>query len=619
MAHQAIYRKWRPMVFEDVVGQNHITKTLRNQIMSNSAGHAYLFCGTRGTGKTTCAKIFSRAVNCLNPQNGSPCNECEICRGIINGSILDVNEMDAASNRRIDDIREIINDVYYVASTAKYTVYIIDEVHMLTNEAFNALLKTLEEPPERVIFILATTDPQKVPQTILSRCQRFDFRRIRVSDIILRLKEIAHGDGLEITEDAYKMLARLGDGSMRDALSVLERIVSACGNKITADDIIDTLGISKQETVFNMADAVIGKRTDEIISIIDSLMADGRDLNTFIDDLIQHFRNLMICSISEHADEMLDYAAEDMIKLKAQSSKLNFEKISHAASLLANAKAEAKWIKSPRVIYELALIKLTRPEIDSSPEALLDRLTSMEQASSVNAPAADPAIMARLDRIEKKLENGIVQAAPAEPEKKEQKKNAPARLFTPIPKDMLYADNPVVITAKKWDNIVQTICKSAGYLFSPLNNRPITIDGDGIILLFKRTEKTARGILEINYNKFISCFKKASGTDMSVKIAYDDELENDIIDIWSLPQRQTPQTVSPAPSQPEPQAHVVQADDTDPLDSIEANFSEIVEISDDSEFVDYNSSENTFSQSSLDYDDDKEEFLEEKELPNDED
>ena len=268
MSHQAIYRKWRPTVFEDIIGQSHITNTLKNQITSGRISHAYLFCGTRGTGKTTCAKVLSRAVNCLNSKDGSPCNECAVCKGILDGSILDVTEIDAASNNGVDNIREIRNDVKYVASTAKYTVYIIDEVHMLSGGAFNALLKTLEEPPEHVIFILATTEPHKVPQTILSRCQRFDFRRIRPDDITIRMKQIAHSDGFEISDDAFNLLSRLADGSMRDGLSLMERVISACGNTITADDIIKTLGICDLDTSHSLLEAIIGNDVEDILSII---------------------------------------------------------------------------------------------------------------------------------------------------------------------------------------------------------------------------------------------------------------------------------------------------------------------------------------------------------------
>lgn len=622
MAHQAIYRKWRPMVFEDIIGQTHITRTLKNQIINDRIGHAYLFCGTRGTGKTTCAKVFSRAVNCLNPHDGSPCNECEICRGIIDGSITDVTELDAASNRKIDDIREIISDVAYVASSAKYTVYIIDEVHMLTTEAFNALLKTLEEPPEHVIFILATTDPQKVPQTILSRCQRFDFKRISISDIVVRMKEIAYGDGLTLTEDAYHLIARLGDGSMRDALSVMERVVSACGENITADDIIDILGISAQDTLFDMTDAIIGGQPDKIISIIDRLMSDGRDLNTFTDSLLQHFRDLMMCRISAGSDSLLNYSSEDAIKLKTQSSKLTFEKITRAVHILSEAKADAKWVKAPRIIYELALIKLARPETDSSPEALVERLKEME--SSIEA-GRDEKVYARLDAIEEKLKNGIVAAEkPEEEEHIPKPKPVSKRLYNPIPKSELTADNPIVITAKKWDHISSSIIKKAGYLYAPLANRPITIDRDGIILLFKRSESATLGILNANKNKLMELFARFSGTDCAIKYAYRDEIGDNDIDIWSLKPSESMSNDMPAEVENKDGTEVmpenVPITSQDPIERLSADFPEIVEITDGQDFVGYDKDDDKFSQTSFDGDDDsdREEFLESGELQDEE-
>jgi DNA polymerase-3 subunit gamma/tau len=610
MEHQAIYRKWRPTVFEDIVGQTHITKTLKNQILTGKVGHAYLFCGTRGTGKTTCAKVFSRAVNCLNPHDGSPCNECEICRGIMDGSIMDVKEIDAASNNKVEDAREIIDDIRYVASTARYTVYIIDEVHMLTNSAFNALLKTLEEPPEHVIFILATTEAHKVPQTILSRCQRFDFKRIKPSYIILRMKEIAHGDGLNITDDAYALLAKLADGSMRDGLSILERVVSACGSTISADDITATLGISTSESVFNIVDAIIGNNVDNILSIIDSVLADGKDLKVFIDAIIKHFRDLLVAKVSNNPESLLDYSADELVKLKAQSEKLSFEKISNAASLLSEAQADAKWIKSPRVIYEMALIKLARPEIDSSPEALMDRLSSMEQ--NLKGGGVDTSVNERLNAIEEKLKNGVsVQAA--EPEKKnEVKKPVSVKLYNPIPKDELNAENPIVQIAKNWTNISRAMCNAAGYLKAALLNRPITIDADGIILLFNRDEKGSRDIAKLYLEKLQQCFKKASGSDYKVKLAYRDELDDELVDFWSLKPTNSENANSDENQENAPQQAV------DPLDSLVLNFGEIVEDVDESEFVGYNSLDDNFKQSSF-ADDDREEFLDENELSDEDD
>lgn len=595
MAYQAIYRKWRPLVFEDIVGQNHITQTLKNQILSGKVAHAYLFCGTRGTGKTTAAKIFARAVNCLDNTTGSPCNVCDICKGILNGDILDVTEIDAASNNGVENIREIREDVRYVATSAKYRVFIIDEVHMLSQGAFNALLKTLEEPPEHVIFIMATTEVHKVPQTILSRCQRFDFKRIKPSDIILRMKEIAYKDGIQLSDDGYEMLARLADGSMRDGLSILERLVSACGNNITAQNITDTLGLAESELSFRMADAVVEQNPSSALEIINRLLADGRELNTFIDTMIQHFRNLLVCKISNTPEELIDYNAEELLRLKSQAEKMSFEKISHAASALSDAKAEAKWVKTPRVIYELAFVKLCRLELDDSKEALLDRLSSMEE----------------------KIKNGIAvkaEAAPAEapkekaPPKKEKKLSA--RLYHPFAPGDLHSENPIVLAAKKWDRIVQMICKSKPYLIAALNNHPITIDAEGIIILYQQTEKTSKSIAQTYIRSIEEGFEKASGTNCRIKTAFSDELEDYMVDFWNLPSPEgTPSADTTSTSPP------ASSPGKDPLDDLTENFPELVELTDDSEFVGYDTSEEDFSQSSFDEEDEREEeFLEENEI-----
>lgn len=605
MAHQAIYRKWRPMIFEDIIGQGHITQTLKNQILNDKIGHAYLFCGTRGTGKTSCAKVFSRAVNCLNPQDGSPCNECDVCKGIIDGSILDVKEIDAASNNGVDNIREIRDDVRYVSTNAKYTVYIIDEVHMLSSGAFNALLKTLEEPPEHVIFILATTEAHKVPQTILSRCQRFDFKRIKPSDIILRMKEIAHGDGLNISDDAYELLARLADGSMRDGLSILERVVSACGNSITAENITSTLGISTAESVFQITEAIENGDINKIISVIDAIMSDGKDLRVFIDSLIKNFRDMLLCKIADNSDSMLDYNAEDMVKLKALAGRMSFEKISHAASVLSDAQADTKWVKSPRIIYELALIKIARPEFDDSPASVLDRLTSLESKVANGAVTDTSSLSDRIKRLEEKVKNGVTVSAPAvkDEKPKEEKKKASVRLYRPIPEYELTSDNPIVKAAKNWDNISRTMSNNAGHLKPCLMNRPITIDADGIILLFNREEKGTHDIAVMFKDKLQQTFKRASGTEYAIKMAYKDEIQEELVDFWNLPSSGSENSENSG-------AEV----SPDPLDNLMQNFGEIVEDADESEFIEYDSSEDSFSQSSFDEDDDREEFLDQSEL-----
>lgn len=607
MAHQAIYRKWRPMVFDDIVGQGHITQTLKNQIINDKIGHAYLFCGTRGTGKTTCAKVFSRAVNCINPQDGNPCNECEICKGIIDESILDVKEIDAASNNGVDNIREIREDVRYVSTNAKYTVYIIDEVHMLSSGAFNALLKTLEEPPKHVIFILATTEAHKVPQTILSRCQRFDFKRIQPSDIILRMKEIAHGDSLNITDDAFKLLASLADGSMRDGLSILERVVSACGNEITAENITSTLGISASESIFKIISAIADGNVNNIIEVIDTLMSDGKDLKVFIDSLIKTFRDMLICKISDSPDDVLDYTAEDMVKLKSLADKMSFEKLSHSAAALSDTQADTRWVKAPRIIYELALIKLARPEFDSSPAALTDRLASLENKVANGAVTDTSSLNDRIAKLEEKVKNGVTVASDTKEmpqEQKEPQKKTPARLYSPIPRSELTADNPIVKTAKNWDNISRTMSNSAGYLRPCLLNRQITIDADGIIMLFKDAEKGAHDIAVMYKDKLNQVFKRSSGTDLIIKLAYENEIQEEPVDFWNLPQGNADEAETPSVSE-------------DPLDRLVQNFSEIIEDADESEFVDYDSAEDSFSQSSFEDEDEQEEFLEKNELSED--
>ena len=616
MAHQAIYRKWRPTVFEDIVGQRHITQTLKNQIINNKISHAYLFCGTRGTGKTTCAKVLSRAVNCLTPKDGSPCNECEVCKGILDGSIMDVKEIDAASNNGVDNIREIRDDVRYVSANTRYTVYIIDEVHMLSSGAFNALLKTLEEPPENVIFILATTEAHKLPQTILSRCQRFDFKRIRPEDIILRMKEIARGDNLKISEDGYAMLARLADGSMRDGLSVLERVLSATDGEITAETVENVLGISDDEQIFAITDAVIKNDINKILSIIDNVLSDGKDLKVFTDSVIAHFRDLLIISVSQSTDGLLDYSADTIVKLKAQSERITFEKISNAIRVLSAAQADAKWVKAPRVIFELAFIKLARPEIDSSPEALLDRLTTVEHqlsegggSQSVSVP---PDLERRLEELENKIESGATVTQTAA-EKKTAKKNdtPPIRLYNPIPDSELTAANPIIKHAKNWDNLARIILNSAPYLDPVLKKRDITADADGLILIFKKNEKFLYELAAGKREEIVEKFRRASRSNYTVKLAYDYDL-GDVakINFWSLPD------VDEGAGNSDAESNVPVSND--PLDELARRFPSIVENADEGEFLTYNSTDDNFSQSSLDDADEPEEFLEDDEVPSQE-
>lgn len=356
--HQALYRQYRPKIFDEVLGQNHITITLKNQIQMENIGHAYLFSGTRGTGKTSTAKIFSRAVNCLDLHEGNPCNKCEICKGILDESIMDVIEMDAASNRRIDDIRDLREKVVYPPTRAKYKVYIIDEVHMLTQEAFNALLKTLEEPPRHLIFILATTEPEKLPQTILSRCQRFDFKRVSTQNIIKNMRDILSKLNINIDEKVLKLIARNSDGAMRDSLSLLDQCISFKGDNIEYEDAIEILGITNNDKIIDLSTSLIENDLEKSLSQIDEIIQDGKDINQFIKDIISHFRNLMIVKTSKNPKELIEIDEETMEKYLNDTKVITLDFILKALDILTVADEKAKWSTQPRIILEMATIQI---------------------------------------------------------------------------------------------------------------------------------------------------------------------------------------------------------------------------------------------------------------------
>ncbi len=379
MAYQAIYRRWRPRVFDDVVGQNHITTTLKNQVMNGSCAHAYLFCGTRGTGKTSTAKILSRAVNCLNPQNGNPCNECEICRGLLDESILDVIELDGASRNKVENIREIIDDVNFTPSIAKKKVYIIDEVHMVTQQAFNALLKTLEEPPEHVMFILATTELNKVPITVLSRCQQFDFRRITNKDIADRMGEILSADGFTFEESALSMIAELGDGSMRDSLSVLDKCVGAADAHLSFDTVISVTGIADSDALYDLASAVAEGSTKEALLKISDIIEKGKELGLFAERFIKYLRDILMVKITQKPEIFLNTSEENAKRIDDLSVSFSKERLIRAIELMSEAYAATRQSSSSRTVYEMAIVKMCEPETEDTRLALLDRIATLEE------------------------------------------------------------------------------------------------------------------------------------------------------------------------------------------------------------------------------------------------
>lgn len=377
--YRVLYRKWRPAVFTDVSGQEHITSTLQNEVSSGRLNHAYLFTGSRGTGKTTCAKILAKAVNCLNPQNGNPCGECEICKGIDDGSILDIVEMDAASNRKIDDIRQIIDEVQFKPTKCKYRVYIVDEVHMLTTEAFNALLKTLEEPPEHVIFILATTEVHKLPQTIRSRCQRFDFHRIPPRAIADRVEYVVSQENAEITESAALMLASVADGALRDALSLLDSCL-AVSSHIDEEVVRNAAGLVSKTYLFELAAAIINKNPTKSLEIIDRLYSESKDMARLCDELVEHFRALMLIKTIKNPRDILIMSDDEFEQAVTQSDYLSLADIVFYMDVLSKAYQRMGKGTGDRTELEMALVKLSATELDGTVEALTARVTALEKA-----------------------------------------------------------------------------------------------------------------------------------------------------------------------------------------------------------------------------------------------
>ncbi|MCH5191326.1 MAG: DNA polymerase III subunit gamma/tau [Oscillospiraceae bacterium] len=386
--YRALYRKYRPSSFTDVIGQEHITKTLENAVKYGKTSHAYLFTGSRGTGKTSCAKILAKAVNCLDPHNGNPCNECEICRGIDNGSVLDIIEIDAASNNGVDNIRDLREEANFTPAKAKYRVYIIDEVHMLSKGAYNALLKTLEEPPAHVIFILATTEVHMLPSTILSRCQRFDFKRIPPESIADRLKLVAEKENLRLTDDGAMLIARIADGAMRDALSLLDRCSSYDG-EIDSAAVAESAGLAGREYIFELCGCVIEKNAAKAMEIINRLYNESCDMERLITELTNHFRNLMVSKAVKSFENMIICSGNEAEIIREQSEKITLAAVMSCIDVLTSSAVGMKQGANRRTCAELCLIRLCTPSLDSDINSILRRLSELERAVSSGIPVKE--------------------------------------------------------------------------------------------------------------------------------------------------------------------------------------------------------------------------------------
>lgn len=472
MSYIALYRKWRPLVFSDVVEQEHVVKTLKHSIITKRIAHAYLFCGTRGTGKTTMAKIFSRAINCLNPIDGDPCNECEVCRGIMSESILDVIEIDAASNNSVDNVREIRDEVIYAPSQARYKVYIIDEVHMLSTGAFNALLKTLEEPPSHVVFILATTDPHKLPATILSRCQRFDFRRITVESIVRRLERIAVESGVILQKEAAKLIAKMSDGALRDAISILDQCISTGNNKVSYDDVLSIVGIVNDSFIGDMYDAVGKRDISKVLKLVDTLVMDGKDIAQFVSDLIFYYRNVLICKIVNDPHEIIEAPTEAIQRMQHQSKAYSQFELTCIIKELSALESSLKWSTYPRILLEVALLKLCERNFSTNNDNMADRLSLLEsRMDNLNFTAKPSDDQATIKKAQDPAPN---------------KSSTPVRK-TEAKKESGASTNKVKGILDNWNEILNEL-KSLGRMVAYTNlldTRAVELDSKQVGIIFK--------------------------------------------------------------------------------------------------------------------------------------
>ncbi len=496
MSYTALYRKYRPQNFTDVKGQDAIVTTIRNQIENKRIGHAYLFCGTRGTGKTTIAKIFAKAVNCEHPRNGSPCGECASCQAIASGNSMNVIEIDAASNNGVDNIREIREEVTYAPTEGNYRVYIIDEVHMLSIGAFNALLKTLEEPPSYVIFILATTEAHKIPITILSRCQRYDFRRISTDIIAERLQELLEQEHAEAEEKAVRYLAKAADGAMRDALSLLDQCMAFyMGQKLTYDHVLEVLGTVDTERFSKMFGAVIGNDVAAAMRQMEELVTDGRDLSQFVNDFTWYLRNLLLLQSSQDLEDFLDISSDQLARFKEECKLADSTELMRYIRIFSELSNQVRFSTQKRILIEIAVIKLCRPQME-------------EDYSS---------ILSRLARLEKKMEEGVFQPA------------APAPAVTAEPSAAAVPEKPSLPKAvsddirsvvENWRGIVAQMPNSLGVF---VRKARLSL-GEGDVLLIVMDDPILSEMLseEQRMQEITDSISRSIGKEVQVQIKYND-------------------------------------------------------------------------------------------------
>ena len=508
MEYTALYRRFRPTTFKDIVGQDHIIKTLKNQVIADRVGHAYLFTGCRGCGKTTSAKVLSRAVNCLNPQDGEPCNECSICKAALEGSLTDIVEMDAASNNSVDDIRAIRDEVNFLPTVAKYRVYIIDEVHMLSIGAFNALLKTLEEPPKHVKFILATTEPQKLPATILSRCQRFDFKKIPEKDITENLEKICKECNMEYSMEALNLIAELSEGAMRDALSILERCAQGESNDITEQKVKELVGIPKLEYISGITKAILEYDVDKALDISNEIILEGKDLTNFLWEIIKYIRDIMILKTTKKISNI--YSDEDKKIMQDLSNNVNKDRLLQIIYTLSNLENELKWSSQKNIIFQVGIMKICNKENISLTE--------------------------RIDALEEKISKGNFNVQASAQSKSSLSTNSVQNVNKQVQKVTTNANNVEPKAKVKagedfWTNVINKLKEERkAMLFSNLNNtKAVIIDDMTVGIQFNNgLNSFGRAVIERpeNMNELKRLVSMELGKDMRIKIIESEDNNN---------------------------------------------------------------------------------------------
>lgn len=516
MSYVALYRSFRPQKFLDIVGQEHISRTLQNAIRTNRIAHAYLFCGPRGTGKTTTAKVLAKTLNCLNGPDVEPCNQCENCKRVTEGISMDVMEIDAASNRGIDEIRDLREKVKFAPTEGKYRIYIIDEVHMLTTEAFNALLKTLEEPPGHVIFVLATTEPHKIPLTILSRCQRFDFKRISLSDITDRLRKVINDLGINVDDEALLLIARIAEGGMRDALSVLDQCISFSGDRVSVEDVNAVLGTVNTEFLFQMAESFGNKDITGGLKLVDELVRQGKDMRQYAKDLTEHFRNLLLVAVCNNVDDLIPVSREVLEMMGKQASVLGKDKIISLIELFTSAEREMRWTSQPRLGLELAVIKAGDAALTGDNKELIDRITRLEELLAQGQTASRAAVGT----------SGRVKPGPGRPDE-QVKKPAFVEQENTIDSSQTAQMVDAEMIRTCWQDILERIKKvrmsAQAFL---IEGKPVDVKDGSLILSFPAEYGFHKEKVEQpeNKNAIEQVLKEVTGTGLKLKCKFVSEL-----------------------------------------------------------------------------------------------